>query len=162
MTQISKTGIFNKRHRVIKIPAQGFTLLEMMIVIFIISFIFAVALPSFPISQNKLKTEARKVASILRYLNETSASKKETFFLKFNLDEDTIEWEDSGGTKTEKIKTLSAVKLSSKGTVKEGELIVFFEPLGLKEHLRVYLEHSGKEMTVAFNPISGRTKILND
>jgi hypothetical protein len=44
--------------------------------------------------------------------------------------------------------------------VKEGELVVFFEPLGLREYLLVHLRHDDEGRTVAFNPVSGRVRII--
>jgi hypothetical protein len=80
--------------------------------------------------------------------------------MKFDLDERVLSWEAQDGRKTQEVQGLRAVEIHSRGMVKEGELIVFFGPQGLDEHLWVYLRHDDKEMTVAFNPISGRARIL--
>jgi prepilin-type N-terminal cleavage/methylation domain-containing protein len=139
---------------------RGFTLLELLVVLFVLSLVFALVLPNFAIKEGRIKNDARKIASILRYMNETAALKKQTLQMKFDLDERVLSWEAQDGRKTQEVQGLRAVEIHSRGMVKEGELIVFFGPQGLDEHLWVYLRHDDKEMTVAFNPISGRARIL--
>jgi general secretion pathway protein H len=140
--------------------AGGFTLLELMVVLFIVSLMAALVLPNLRYSENRIRSQARKVASILRYLNETAAAKKVTLPISFNIDKGTITWQDSEGERSEEIDSLSAVELQSRGILKEGELVVFFQPLGLREYLMVYLRQDDEERTVAFNPVSGRVKII--
>src|SRR4030043_685017 len=80
--QISKAGISSRR---------GFTLLELIVVLFIISLVMAFILPSFSgFGENKLKSEAREMASILRYMNDSATSRKGTFLMKFDLDEGSV------------------------------------------------------------------------
>lgn len=148
----------HRHYKIIKSPVQGFTLLELIVVLFVVSFVAAVVLPSFTVSSSVVKAEARKVASLLRYLNETAVSRKETLAIMFDLDEGIVAWPEPA-ERTEKMKGLYAVELQSRGMVKEGELTVFFEPTGMREYLAVYLEHNGKEKVVMFNPVSGRAKI---
>lgn len=139
---------------------SAFTLLELVVVIFLVSLLAALVVPNLQYSENRIRTQARQVASVLRYLNETAASKKVTLAISFNLDEGTITWQDSEGERSESIETLAAVELQSRGAVKEGELVVFFEPLGLREYLLVHLRHDDEVRTVAFNPVSGRVRII--
>jgi general secretion pathway protein H len=142
---------------------EGFTLLELVAVVFIISLLTAVVLPSFyGFSDNKLKPEARKMASLLRYLNDSSISTKKTLSLKFDLQESSIVWQGSDGEKTERLKNLSSVELQSKGEIKEGQITVFFGPLGIRENIAIHLKGEKKGMTVTFNSISGRAKITED
>lgn len=148
-TRTSATGICS---------AAAFTLLELMVVLFVVSLVLAIAIPSFSVSSGKLKSEARKVSSMLRYMNETAAAKKETLSLKFDFKNGLIAWND-GAERKEKLESLVAVDLQSTGKVNEGELTVFFSPLGLREYMSVYLRRGEEEITVSFNPISGRTKI---
>lgn len=139
----------------------GFTLLELIVVLFIVSVVMAVVLPSFSTTSSGLKADARRVASILRHLNETAVLKKKTLHLKFDLAEKTLTWPDRGGERTESISSMRIVELQTKGGVSEGELTVFFSPLGLSEHLNIYLSRGDEDMTVAMSPVSGRVKILN-
>lgn len=126
----------------------------------------AVVLPYLPVSGSEIKSEARKTATLLRYVNETAALKKQTIPVVFDLDRRTISWaeESAGGLERElrrdrKLRSLYAVELQTKGEVREGELTVLFGPLGLAEFLSVRFRDDDREMTVSFNPVSGRAKI---
>src|SRR5208282_1143636 len=89
------------RSRHIRKNKEGFTLLELFAVVFIISLLTAVVLPSlYGLSDNKLKSDARKMASLLRYLNDSSISSKKTLSLKFDLQEGSILWQGPDGEKT--------------------------------------------------------------
>jgi prepilin-type N-terminal cleavage/methylation domain-containing protein len=139
---------------------QGFTLMELMVVIFVLSVVLALVMPAFSTRKGRLKEEARKVDSILRYTNETAAMKKQTLGLKFEFEEGVVSWDGPEGSKTERLRGLRGVELQTRGMVREGELIVLFGPTGLGEHLWVHLAEAEEEMTVSFNPISGRVKVF--
>ena len=139
---------------------RGFTLLELIVVIFIISLMTAFVLPSFySMGEGALKSDARKTASLLRYLNDSSIYTKSTFSLKFDLHDGTLSWNGPDGEKTERIKSVAGVKLPSQGEIREGEVTVFFGPLGAQEAVEVELRDQGKGMNVTLNPLSGRVKI---
>jgi len=83
---ISRTGISSKR---------GFTLLEIVVVLFIVSLVMAIVLPSFAgFGESKLKSESKEIASILRYMNDSAVSRKETFLIRFDLDKNMVTWQD--------------------------------------------------------------------
>ena len=152
--QISRTGICNKK-------SAGFTLLELLVVIFILSLITAFVMPSFyGIGEGKLRSEAGKIASLLRYLHDTAISRKETFFLTLNLDTKTAKWETPDGKYSEKFGSLLNISTTSSKNISNGEITLFFSPLGLQENLIVTLKEKEQEMSVTFNPLSGRTKIV--
>lgn len=141
-------------------PRDGFTLLELVVVLFIISLLAAVTFPSFyGLGEKSLKSEARKTASLLRYLNDSAIYRKENYLLKFDLQSGSVSWKGPDGEKSDKLRSLSGVALPSKGEVKEGEVIVFFGPLGVQENLDVLLRSEDENMRVALNPVSGRVKI---
>lgn len=138
----------------------GFTLLELAIVVFITAMLAALVFPAFFGASDKVKTEARRTASLLRYLNDNAISTKSVYPLKFSLTDGVLSWKGPDGEKTERLKALTSVTLTSKGEVKEGEVTVFFGPLGIEENLIVYLRGESKDMTVSLNPVSGRVKII--
>jgi len=151
--RVSIRPLFHSRH-------EGFTLLELIVVIFIISLLAAVIFPSFSgLGENRLKSEAKKAASLLRYLNDSAIFTKETYSLKFDLQEGLISWKGPDGEKAEKIKSLAGIRLPSKGEVKEGQVTVFFGPLGIQENIEILLKDKGEGMRVTLNPVSGRVKI---
>jgi|WetSurSiteA1Bulk_404760.scaffolds.fasta_scaffold00652_7 general secretion pathway protein H len=138
----------------------GFSLIELIVVLFILSLVLAIVLPTFSsFGENRLKAEAREMASILRYMNDNAVSRKETFFLKFDLGKNEVAWSEPEGHKTRVFDDLTGVEIQSKGLVSTGELTLFFEPLGAPENLIVYMERGDSHMTVTLNHLSGRVKI---
>jgi general secretion pathway protein H len=142
---------------------NGFTLIELVVVLFIISLITAVLLPSFAgFGENKLKSDAREMASILRYMNDSAITRKETYSLKFDLDKNIVLWKGPDGEKAKEFDDMTGVTSESKGTVSKGELIFFFDPLGARENLDVHMSRDNKNMIVSINHLSGRVKIEDE
>jgi general secretion pathway protein H len=144
------------------LPSQrGFTLIELIVVIFIISLIAGVVFPSFSgIEKRQLNSDARMVASLMVHLNDNSIASKETFSLKFDLQESVLSWNGPEGEKKEKIRTLAGIDLESKGLIREGMITIFFSPMGLQEYTEVLLKDDKNDLKVTFNPVSGRAKII--
>jgi general secretion pathway protein H len=138
---------------------SGFTLLELAVVIFIIGLMASLVFPAFYRSDNRLRSEARRLASLLRYLNDNAISTKETYPMKFDLETEEISWKGPDGEESEKVPMLAGVELQSKGEINKGEVTVFFGPLGIREYMALHLKENDKEMTVSINPLSGRVKI---
>jgi prepilin-type N-terminal cleavage/methylation domain-containing protein len=138
----------------------GFTLLELIVVIFIVCLVLAVSLPSFTgMGESRLKSEAKRLASIVRYLNDSTLSTKEILEMKVTFADKTIRYTGPEGEKAEVFDALSGIDLQSKGMVSEGEVIYFFNPVGTSESFTVHLKDSGLEMTVDFNGMNGKVKI---
>jgi prepilin-type N-terminal cleavage/methylation domain-containing protein len=151
---ISRAGICNSR---------GFTLLELIAVMFIISVVAAIALPSFiGVGESKIKSEAREMASILTYMNDSAASRKETFVMRFDFDNNTVFWKGPEGEKTKKFDDMTGVTTQAAGTVLKGELTVLFEPFGVRENISVHMSRRDKNMTITLNHLSGRVKIKDE
>ena len=152
--RISRAGISS---------SHGFSLLELIVVLFIVSLVMAVVLPSFSgFGENQLKSESREMASILRYIQDSASARKETFFMKFNLDTNQVSWEAPEGEKTRKFDTMTGVATQSSGLLSKGELIVFFEPLGIRENITVHMSRGEKTMTITLNHLSGKVKIRDE
>lgn len=110
----------------------------------------------------RLKSDAKSIASVLRYLNDSSIATKDSYSLIFDFGENTISWKGPDVEKTEQFKSLSSVELPSKGNVREGQVIVSFGPLGIQESLVVHLRQPGDAIMVTFNQVSGRATIKTD
>jgi Tfp pilus assembly protein FimT len=150
----SKAGICSSR---------AFTLFEILLVVFLLSLIAALSFPAFSrIGEGRLKSDAKRAASILRYINDTAIARKETLTLHFNLDSSTASWQAEEGQKKETLESLRYVSLPSRGEVREGELSIFFGPLGAPEDISLRFEEEAGGMTVALNRMSGRVKITGD
>ena len=151
---ISRAGISSK---------QGFTLLEIIVVLFIVSLVMAIVLPSFAgFGESKLKSEAREMASILRYMNDSAVSRKETFLIRFDLDKNMVTGQGPDGEKTKKFDDMTGVTTQSNGMVSKGELIVSFEPFGIQENLSVHMRRGKKGVVITLNHLSGKVKIKDE
>ncbi|GAB4417612.1 MAG: prepilin-type N-terminal cleavage/methylation domain-containing protein [Thermodesulfovibrionales bacterium] len=146
----------------------GFTLLELIVVVFIISMVLAVSLPSFTgVGESKVKSDAKRIASILRYQNDSAISAKETFSMKVDFSRAStgsalLIYNGPDGEKAEVFKDISGVELQSRGMVSEGEVVIFFGPSGASENIKVYLGDDKNLWTVALNSMSGRVKITQN
>lgn len=150
----SGAGTYNK---------SGFTFLELLVGLFILSLVMAIVMPSFSgFGENKLKSEAREIASILRYVSDSAASRKETFSMKFDLDRDVISWRGQEGEKARTFNNMTGVTTQSLGRVSKGEVLFLFEPLGVRENLSVHIGKGDKNMTITLNHLSGRVKIKDE
>lgn len=138
----------------------GFTLLEIILVVFIVSLFTAFALPSFSnLGSAGLKNDANKLASLLRDLNDSSIYTKKEFQLSVDFREKRVSWNGPDGEKSRELGRITAVTLPSKGVVREGQVIVFFGPLGLGENIEITLNKGEHEARVSMNALSGRVKI---
>ncbi|MDA8091707.1 MAG: type II secretion system protein [Nitrospiraceae bacterium] len=150
MTRISTTGICSK----------GFTFLELVVVLFIISLFFTLAVPSF--RRNYAQTDALKLASVLRELNDSSIAMKQRYDITFDLDKGTISWNGPEGKRSMDVKGLTKVEIPSRGALTDGSLQVFFGPTGAPENIDAYVEGKGGNIwKVSLNELSGRVKISN-
>ncbi|MBA4372452.1 MAG: hypothetical protein C0402_06275 [Thermodesulfovibrio sp.] len=141
----------------------GFTLLEIILVVFIISLFTAFALPSFSnLGSGGLKNDAKKFASLLRYLNDSSIYTKKDFQLNFNFSDKTVSWNGPEGEKSRELGAITSVTLPSKGIVREGQIIVFFGPLGISENIEITLSKGEHEAKISMNSLSGRVKITDN
>ena len=129
----------------------------------LVSLLLALALPSFTgIGEDRVKTDARKLASILRYLNDNALSLKETYPLRIRFSDSMVIYQGPEGEKTEKIEELREVELPSQGLLREGEVTVFFGPVGASESLSVRIGGEKDSLRVELNPLSGRVKIFQN
>ena len=139
---------------------EGFTLLELVVVLFVISLVMALALPSFTdLGERRLKSEVREMASLLRYMNDSAIARKETYFMKFDLNDGMVSWTGPDGKREKEFDDLSGVTTQASGRVSKGEITFFFEPLGTRENISVHMSDGTDEMSVTLHHLSGRVKI---
>ncbi|HYA13016.1 MAG TPA: prepilin-type N-terminal cleavage/methylation domain-containing protein [Syntrophales bacterium] len=149
-----ETGICNNK---------AFTLLELVVIIFILSLVIAVSFPFFPLQEDgKLKSEAGHIASILRYLSDSAISTKDTYAVNINFKEKTLSYKGPEGERVEKIDNLTQVTTQSKGSVSDGEVTVLLRPAGTGENFSIRLTGSELSMEIVFNALSGRVKVLSN
>jgi general secretion pathway protein H len=133
---------------------------ELIVVIFIISLVLAVSFPFFTFRQDgKLKSEAGRIASILRYLNDSAIFTKETYVLNINFKDRIVRYKGPDGEKTERMDNLSGITLQSRGKVSDGEVTVFFGPAGMGESFTIHLTGVESSLEIVFNALNGRVKV---
>jgi len=82
--------------------------------------------------------------------------------MKYDFQNSLLSWKGPEGDKSKKMTGVSGISMPSRGTVREGQVTVYFGPLGLRENIEIVLNDRGQEMTVSMNSLSGRVKIINN
>jgi prepilin-type N-terminal cleavage/methylation domain-containing protein len=145
---------------------KGFTLIELIIVIFIISLSTALIMPSFwKTEESAVKSEAKRLSSTLRYLYDEAVGKKRTYVIKIDLNGDSWKFESEKESRRFQMRDnvmFKDVVIPSLGEVSNGEVILKFGPLGPEEPITLHLVKDKTEYTVMFNHINGRSKIINE
>ena len=140
--------------------SKGFTLFEIVVVIFILSVIAAIVLPSITVMGTaKINSDAKRIASILRYLNDTAQTTKETASLKIDVKKRLLSYETAEGKKEEIFDTIRSVETQSRGALHAGEVTLFFHSTGAAENVEIHLSDERTNVAVSFNHLSGRVKI---
>ncbi len=141
----------------------GFTLIELIIVIFVISLTTALIMPSlWNMGDRALKSEANRIGNTLRYIYDEAAGKKQTYVLIFDLDSDAWKFESKIESRSFKLKDTVMFRdllVPSLGKVSSGEIKLIFHPVGPEEPITLHLIKDTAEYTVIFNHLSGRAKV---
>ncbi len=117
-------------------------------------------MPRFSDGQDRLKAQARRVASVMRFASDAAAARKAQRALKFDMQAKTLTYDQDGRMVTYALESLIAVEMTSRGMVTEGELVVIFDPQGFNETLNVHLQDDEQSLTVSYSPISRKVRIL--
>ncbi|MBI4698487.1 MAG: prepilin-type N-terminal cleavage/methylation domain-containing protein [Nitrospirae bacterium] len=161
--QISRTGTC-KSFANCNFSKHGFTLIELVVVIFLISIITALVMPSlWSTDRGSLKNSANHLSSTLRYMYDEALSKKQSYFFNINFTDRAWGFKsenESKSFKTENDFDIKDVIVPSLGKVHDGELLLEFGPLGPAEPVTLHLQKGNAEYTIIFNHLNGRTKIL--
>lgn len=156
--------------------STGFTLIELIVVLLILSMTAAFVVPRLPATDGmELKSSARSLASMLRYLGERSAGSKNIYRLHLNISENSVRVTRklANGDEIPPDDPLLSRKVLASGIViadlqsprlgkvTEGEVLIDFGAGGLSEFLTLHLSsQKGESFTVAGYPHGGKVKIL--
>ena len=153
----------------------GFTLIEMMVVIVIISVCAALVVPRLPAPEGtRLKNSARNLASGMRFLSDQAIITKGVFRLKLNLTEnstgiarlsptgDELPPEDQFMNRrlVEEGISIEDVTVPQLGKVTEGEVIIPFGPAGNPDCITIHLKGGERHFTIIAYPSGGKVKVL--
>ncbi len=133
--------------------------MELILVIFITTLLLALVYPSLSVLDNSASSEAKRLASIIRYLNDSSINRKIVYEMEINLVGKEVSYDSPDGKKTLILKSLQKIYLSSKGEVTEGAIKMPFGYEGLIEIFQASFIQEGKSITLTYNPYSRQVKM---
>lgn len=155
--------------------SRGFTLLELVVVLAILSVIMMLAIPRLPSSNaSDLRNSARTLAATLRYLEENSITTRIQYRMHLNIKdpEITIAKRTGDGGEAPPDDTFLNKRLLAEGIViedvltprlgivKEGEVLLDFGPSGMAEFISIHLRNAaGDQYTVTAYPGNGKVKV---
>ncbi len=167
--------IRGKTNRGVFSQEKGFTLLELLLVVFLISLLFGILLPRLPgITEKELDFSSRYLANTIRFLYDSAITQKKYFILRYDLDKKTyrpyvkegeefIPYSSDGVGERhlpESVRFLE-VHVAGKGVVSAGETDTLFTPYGMAEKTLIHLEGEGDEKrTLLITPSTGKVRIL--
>lgn len=139
----------------------GFSLLEMMVVLVILSLTSLMVLANFSYTGNELERQAKKLATVIRTTDDMAAARRQPLELKFDLKKKTVTWSGPDGSKkSEEFDMLMAIEALSLGLVTEGEIALTFDPSFTTESLLVHFQSEEQHVSVMYNPLGRRTKLI--
>lgn len=143
------------------ISPEGFTLLELIVVLFLLSLMAAFAFPALaPLREGGTTAEAKRLASIIRYLHDNALAMKETFPLTVDVDGHTVAYRGPDGEKKESFPHLDGILLATGKAIRSGETTVFFTPALRLEGFTAIIGTGEEALSVRYSPLSGRTRVL--
>lgn len=156
----------------------GFTLLELIVVLLLVSLIAALIFPRLPSSQaSDLRNSARQLAVLMRYLEERAVATKKTYYLHINLDDDRLTVSRKGAADNEngqdddpflkrqplmKGIRVSDITTDQLGTINTGEALISYGPGGRSAPLLLHLAAPDNSyFTIQALPVSGSIKVAS-
>ncbi len=159
---------------------DGFTLLEIAVVLFIMGLMLLIAIPQFGgFRSAQLKSAARRLAGRANYLFEEAAARKLVIRLVFDLDRNAYAvmiadpyaaspmfFADRSPADAPVVLPLAVrirdVTVQGAGTFTRGAVACQFYPEGYADATLIHLvDASGDEITLALNSLTGRVSIAN-
>jgi len=143
---------------------RGFTLLELLVVLFIITTVAFIAFPS--LWNGIVKDDKVTLASTLRNLREEAIAGKKEILFTVDFTERQFRIKGAKGIPKDKARIIDMkddetweIFIPSRGTIKEGQIIVAFSPSVQEELIALYLTKNGKDTTIMLNNLSGEVEI---
>ncbi len=109
-----------------------------------------------------LKSEVNRLASILRYLNDTSITTKKAIRLKVYPGEKRVQYETPEGMREERFPNLDYLETPSRGIMRDSEVELIIKPSGMREEIRFSLFDEDERYHVILNPFSNRVVVRRD
>lgn len=160
--------------------AQGFTLLELVVVLFIVGLLLTVARPRFTaLTSARLEASARRLAALVRYLNGEAVFRGQLYRLHYDLDHHTY-WVTVLAASQEAAEFVSDesplsrpvhlspavvfadVHVPGVGRVSTGQVYTHFYPQGYADPTVLHLrDQSARVVTLLIPPLTGEVRIYD-
>lgn len=153
---------------------KGFTLIEIVVVMVIVSMVLLLVIPRLPSSdEENLRTSARTLASTLRYLQERGATSKTAYYLALSPGTEKVAVFESGADGSAKEPSdpllqksplkegiiIADVRIPRLGKINDGQLRLDVGSSGLREFVTIHLRSTeGRFWTVMAFPSGGKVK----
>lgn len=157
---------------------RGFTLIELVVVLFILSLMAVLIVPRLPSTQSEeLKSSAKTVASTIRYLQNRAVTSSSRYFLKIEPAKNSmevLEYALDGATNRPSDSLLNKKILSDSveikdiftsrnGKVNDGEIRIEPTKAGIRDFTIIHLANKkGENYTIMIFPSSGKVAIYDD
>jgi general secretion pathway protein H len=156
----------------------GFTLLELMVVMVLISLMTAIAMPGLrsTLFSDQLKSSTRKILGLVSEASQEAVRRQSGYSLQFNLDQNSVSAsqgqseEKSDGQQAEKEKesalpdSVRVVDIISVhgGIQSEGKAVIRFSGKGYVDKTLIHLRaDDGRDMTIMLSPFLGVTRVFD-
>ena len=157
----SETSICDRRKKPERSSVSGFTLLELLVVLVLISLLTALVFPSMGrgIAALRLKTGSRDIAATLRLARTKAINEQKIYWVGFDLEKNQVEL-SSDDLRYQKFfqlpEGITISKVTSAGTEAlrgQQSFHYFFEPNGMAQTFEVQLRNDrGQAMKILQNP----------
>lgn len=169
------TGTQNSKLKTQNCRGRGFTLIEMVVVIVIISLVAVLVLPRLPSTDAaNLRDSARRLAAVIRYLGDRSVTTKSPFRMRLDLTDNAVtvkkmvngeEAAPDDPFFSRKILAegvvIEDVEVSRLGKLGEGVVTMDFGVGGLGDVMVIHLKGGkGTHFTVTALPYGGKVEVL--
>lgn len=141
---------------------RAFTLIELIVVIFILTLVYFFTIPSF-FKDNFIKDEVELI-SHLRVLREDSITSKREGYLTIDFKDRFFSFKSSSGQKKISMKEDERweVYIPSRGNIKDGQVTVVFPPFPSIDFIVFYLDKESKNYTIFLNNITGEVELFKE